>query len=91
MRNELPPLYYTIIKHFENDIVDTAQGVVDALSKDYADYKLLTQKSVSEALATAKENGILKEVTYKVDADDRLVVAYRMTEFGKDMVRKYLG
>lgn len=91
MSNELPPLYYTIIKHFENDIVDTAQGVVDALSKDYAGYKLLTQKSISEALATAKENGILKEVTYKIDADDRLVVAYRMTEFGKDMVRKYLG
>lgn len=90
MRNELPPLYYAIIKHFENGIEDTAQGVVDALSKDYTGYKLLTQKSVTEALATAKENGILEETSYSINEKNALDTCYRMTEFGESLASKYL-
>ena len=90
MRNELPPLYYAIVMHFEEGAVDDARGVVDALSKDYAGYKLLNMKDVSEALATAKENGILEEAGYSVDESGGLVTSYRMSDFGKEMAGKYL-
>lgn len=90
MRNEIPPLYYAIIMHFEGGAEDDARGVVKALSKDYASYKLLNVKDVSEALATAKENGILEEAGYGVDAEGELVISYRMSDFGKEMVGKYL-
>ena len=90
MRNNLQPLYYAIIEHFKGDVEDCAQGVVDALSEDYAGYRLLNAKDVSEALATAKENGILEEAGCGVDAEGELVISYRMSDFGKEMVVKYL-
>lgn len=91
MSNSLPPLYYAIVMHFEDGTVDDSRGVVDALSKDYAGYKLLNERDVAEALATAKENGILEEAGYDVDPDGELVTSYRMSEFGKGMVDKYLN
>lgn len=84
------PLYYAIIKHFENGTEDCAQDVVTALEPEYSGYKLLTLSDVAEALATAKENGILEETTYAIDSNKQLVTNYRMTAFGKGMVDKYL-
>lgn len=84
------PLYYAIIKHFENGTEDCAQGVVTALEPEYSGYKLLTLNDVAEALATAKENGILEETAYTIDSNKQLVSSYRMTAFGKSMVDKYL-
>ena len=90
MSNSLPPLYYAIIMHFEEGAVDDARGVVDSLSKDYSGYKLLNERAVAEALATAKENSILEEAGYGIDLDGELVTSYRMSGFGKKMVDKYL-
>ena len=90
MRNNLQPLYYAIIEHFKGDVEDCAQGVVETLSRDYTGYKLLNEKDVAEALATAKENGILVESSYTLDKKDQLVTAYRMSDFGNELVKKYL-
>lgn len=90
MSNPSLPLYYAIIKHFKNGTVDCAQGVVKALEPEYSGYKLLTLNDVAEALATAKENGILEETVYAIDGNNQLVTNYRMTEFGKDMVDRYI-
>lgn len=90
MSNASLPLYYAIIKHFENGTEDCAQGVVAALEPEYSGYKLLTLNDVAEALATAKENGILEETAYAIDGNKQLVTNYRLTEFGKDMVDRYI-
>ena len=91
MHKNLPPLYYAIIMHFEDGAVDDARGVVGTLSKDYSGYKLLNKRDVAEALATAKENGILEEAGYDVDVDGELITNYHMSRFGKEMVGKYLN
>ena len=90
MSNASLPLYYAIIKHFENGTEDCAQGVATALEPEYSGYKLLTLNDIAEALATAKENGILEETAYAIDSNKQLVTNYRMTEFGKDMVDRYI-
>lgn len=90
MSNDSLPLYYAIIKHFENGTEDCAQGVVTALEPEYSGYKLLNINDVAEALATAKENGILEETAYAIDSNKQFVINYRMTAFGKGMVDKYL-
>lgn len=91
MSNASLPLYYAIIKHLENETEDCAQGVVTALEPEYSGYKLLTINDVAEALATAKENGILEETSYEMDSNNQLVTNYRLTKFGKDMIDRYLG
>ncbi len=90
MSNELLPLHYAIIKHFENGVTACAQDVVAALKPAYSSYKLLSLHDVEETLATAKENGILEETDCTVKDDGNLMFYYRLTDFGKDMVGKYL-
>lgn len=88
--DDLMPLYYAIIKHFEDGKADCAQGVMNALEGSYGSYKLFTEKDVEESLATAKENGLLDECDWQIDEHDHLRVFYRANDFGKDMIKKYL-
>lgn len=85
------PLYYAIVRHFSNDVTDCADGVMKALAPDYRTYKLFTKKDVEEALATAKENGILDEVCFDISDCGDVRVFYRANDFGRDLMRRYIG
>lgn len=87
---ETLPLYYAILKLFASGKSQNAADVVEALLPRYAEYKLLTPKDVDEALATAKENGLLDEVGFALSAEGTLTARYQVTDFGKDMMQKYL-
>ncbi|WP_172136556.1 hypothetical protein [Adlercreutzia sp. ZJ473] len=91
MGRDLMPLHYAIVKHFEGGAEDCAEGVVHALAEDYGSYKLLTRPDVEEALATAKENGLLDETRCDLDEGGELRIYYRVSDFGADMMRRYLG
>ena len=90
MSNELMPLYYAIVSHFVDGKIDCAAGVIEALKPNYSGYKLLTLKDVDEALATAKENGLLDEVSFEVDESGALRIYYQVNDFGKDMITRYI-
>ncbi len=90
MANNLEPLYYAIIRHFTNDCESCAADVVDALKPNYTSYKLLTLHDVDDALAVAKENGILEETRCDLDDAGALRIFYRITDFGADMITRYL-
>lgn len=91
MSNKLEPLYYAIIRHFTNGSECCAADVVEALTPKYASYKLLTLHDVDDALAVAKENGILEETRCDLDDAGNLRIYYRITDFGTDMISRYLG
>lgn len=89
--NELPPLHFAIIEHFADNEEHDAANVYEALSADYGTYKLLTIPDIEEALATAKENGILGETRHEIaEGEHGFRQYYRITEFGIDMVGRYL-
>ena len=91
MSNQLMPLYYAIVKHFMDGKPDCVAGVMEALEPLYAGYKLLTPKDVGEALDTAKENGLLDEVSCDLDERGELRIYYQVSEFGRDMINRYIG
>ena len=91
MANDLMPLYYAIIKHFMDGEEHSAQDVIDALEPDYGGYKLLTRKDVEEALDTAKENGLLDESGCDLDEGEQLRIFYKVNDFGRDMIDRYIG
>lgn len=90
MRNNLPPLNYAILKLFADGAERCAQDVIGELRADYGSYKLLSPEGVGEALATAKENELLEETRFELAPDDTLVTYYRVTEFGKEAIEKYI-
>ena len=89
--DDLMPLYYAIVKHFVDGKQYCTQDVIDALKPLYGSYKLLNPKDVEEALATAKENGLLDEVAYDLDSAGALRVFFQITDFGQDMIDRYIG
>lgn len=91
MSSKLEPLYYAIIRHFTNGCESCAADVVEALKPNYSSYKLLTLHDVDDALAVAKENGILEETRCDLDDAGNLRIFYRITDFGTDMISRYLG
>lgn len=91
MTGELMPLYYAIMKHFMDGHEDCAGGVVESLRPQYDGYKLLTRKDVEEALATARENGLLDETRCDLDAEGDLRIFYQVNDFGRDMIDRYIG
>ena len=91
MANNLIPLYYAIVKLFLDEAERSTDDVIAALSSDYGSYKMLGPKDVDEALATAHENGLLDETRCDLNDADELRIYYRITEFGADMIKRYLG
>ncbi len=89
MSNELP-LYYAIMKHFENGKPDCTEGVMHDLAASYSSYKLFTRKDIDEALATAKENGLLDECDWEIDDNGELQTFYIANDFGRDMIQRYI-
>lgn len=91
MSRDLMPLYYAIVKHFMDGAQYSAADVIAALEPNYGDYKLLNPKDVEEALATANENGLLEESNCDLDANGELRIFYRVTDFGRTMIDRYIG
>ena len=91
MSDGLMPLYYAIVKHYMDDGEYSADDVIEALKPNYGSYRLLTKKDVEEALATAKENGLLDESKCDLDEKGELRIFYRVNDFGRDMINRYIG
>lgn len=89
MANKLMPLNYAIIKLFMDEKARCAQDVIAELEPEYSGYKMFTSKSVDEALATAKENGLLDEIGAELDGDD-LRIFYRINDYGREMVEQFI-
>ena len=89
MANKLMPLNYAIIKLFMDEKARCAQDVIAELESEYSGYKMLTLKSVDEALETAKENGLLDEIGAELDGDD-LRIFYRINDYGREMVEQFI-
>ena len=48
------------------------------------------EKDIDEALATAKENGLLDECDWEIDDNGELQTFYIANDFGRDMIQRYI-
>ena len=84
------PLNYAILLYFTRHPEGDADSIIDDLRPEYGGYRAFSRKGVVEALMTSKENGILEEVRYGLSDGDVLRVWYRLTDYGSDMIKRFL-
>ena len=84
------PLNYAILTYFARHEEGNADTVIEELAPEYGKYRAFKRNGVIEALMTAKENGILDEVRAEIAEGDNLRVWYSLSEYGAELVEKYL-
>ncbi|MDR1088873.1 MAG: hypothetical protein LBL23_06365 [Coriobacteriales bacterium] len=89
--DRLLPFNYAILRLFEGGGRADSQQVMEALRPRYAHNRQFNDKTVSEALMTAEQNGLLEETGYELASNDELRVYYQATAEGREMIAKYIG
>ncbi|MDR1358249.1 MAG: hypothetical protein LBJ48_02680 [Coriobacteriales bacterium] len=89
--HKLLPFNYAILRLFEEGGQADTQQVMEALRPRYASNRQFQEKTVSEALMTAEQNGLLEETGYEATAPGQLRVFYQATSEGREMIAKYIG
>ncbi len=86
----MKPLNYAILKHFTKVEEACADDVIQALSKDYGNFKALKKKAVIEALMTAEANALIQETRFDLDENGDLRVYYKADEEARNTINKYI-
>ena len=84
------PLNYAILLYFTKHEEGSADSVIEELNPEYSRYRAFSKRGVIESLMTSKENGILEEVRTELAGEDELRVWYRLTEYGADLIKRFL-
>ena len=87
----MKPLYYAIMKYMTK--VDKASNldVINALKNGYGNFKMLRPEAVEEALMTAKANGILDEAGVELEEENKLIIFYKVTDYGREMINRFIS
>lgn len=64
--------------------------VMDNLKKDYGNEAQFNEKMYSEHLMALEANGLVQVDSYFLDKNENLIVQYKITDDGKDAVKKYV-
>jgi DNA-binding PadR family transcriptional regulator len=84
------PLNYAILRYFMNNVEGNVSEVMESLKPEYIRFRAFKEKGVIEALMTAEVNGLLEEARADVSPAGKLRIYYRATEYGRDMISKYI-
>ena len=84
------PLNYAILLYFTKHEEGDADEIIEELQPEYGHYRAFKRPAVIESLMTAKENGILEEVRTELAEGNVLRVWFRLTEYGKELIEKFL-
>ena len=84
------PLNYAILLYFTKHEEGDADSVIEELRPEYDRYRAFKRSAVIESLMTSKENGILEEVRTELAEGDVLRVWFRLTEYGRGLIEKFL-
>lgn len=87
----MKPLNYAILLHFTKVKEACADDVINALKKDYGNYKGLGKAAVIESIMTAEANGLVEESRFDLDDKGEVRVYYHATEESAAIITKLIG
>lgn len=83
-------LNFAILKYFMSHDEADADEVMAALKNEYGRFRSFKKDSVIESLMTAESNGLLDETKTILEGTDNLRVYYRVNDYGREMIDKYV-
>ena len=85
------PLNYAILELFKakNEYDETA--VMRELKAKYHCFRSFNSAAILESLMSAEKNELLQESRFELDEQGKLHVYYQSTDYGREMIKRYIG
>ena len=87
----MKPMNYAILELFESGDTYDAEAVMAQLNDQYASFRMFKKANVIESLMSAEKNDLLEQSHYELDDAGDLHIYYKATEYGKDMIKRYIS
>ena len=84
------PLYYALMKYYTTVDDACVEDAMEALKGTYSHFKQFKKSSLTEAILTARSNGLLDESRFDLDENNELRVYYKVNDYGTQMIRDYI-
>ena len=84
------PLNFAVLKYMTTVEIACVDDVIEALKKDYADWKMFKPAGILEVLMTGEKNDLLVEDHYEYNDKGELMIYYRAPEEGKAIINRYI-
>lgn len=84
------PLNFAMLKYMTTVEKANPAQVIEALKADYAGRRELQPNGMLIAMMTAKENGLLEEHSYELDANGELVMYFTAPAECADEINRYI-
>jgi len=84
------PLNYATLKCFDDGASLDAATVMEQLKDDYGTFRSFRLGAIEESLMAAEKNDLLERTGFDLDDTGALRVYYRATDYGRDMIARYI-
>lgn len=88
--SEMLPFRFKLLDYLNSRGTASAQTAMEDLRNEYGDKKYFRLKEVEEHFLSMNANGLAEEKDVKMCQDGTLETFYSITDYGKELLEKYL-
>lgn len=86
------PIRYNIVNHLiKNPDGMTPDALYENLKEVYPGERSCTPKEIDKQLMSLKGAGLAEIVDGEETEDEGLIITYRITEYGRELAKQYIG
>lgn len=90
MSDTLLPFRFRLLDYLGSVDSATPKESMVALESEYGQMKYFNLPEVEEHFLSMRANGIADEIDVQLDEDGQVEARYRITDFGRELLDKYL-
>lgn len=83
------PIRFMVLTYINTVPRTTIEDTMDELKDQYGREGQFTYNNFLDHFLSLKENGLIDDIEYGLDANNKLQIHYAINENGKDVLRKY--
>lgn len=84
------PFRFRLLEFLESKGKTTPQEAYESLMDEYGEMRYFKIGEISDHFMSMCANGIAEEIDVALDENDQLVSTYAITDYGRELLAKYL-